>query len=151
MDESQVENPVKLGENWRNADGTLKAGHAPLPGSGRPKGQTLKEYWKERFKLMSDEEKEAFSLKVGNEAIWKMAEGLPKTDIDLTAKLTIAEVIKDLENGNKPGNEIIGQAMEIAEPLQDTGQEEKSSDIPQEQSPEALPAEQVVEKYNPQE
>ena len=37
-----MEEPIKLEENWRNPDGTLKPGHPDL-GGGRPKGKTIKE------------------------------------------------------------------------------------------------------------
>jgi len=86
----QAENPNKLVENWRNPDGTFKPGHPDL-GAGRPKGQTLKEYWRERFKNMTEEEKLEFTKKVGNESIWKMAEGMPpqeiKGDIEVLSKV----------------------------------------------------------------
>lgn len=53
--------------------------------AGRPKGQTLKEYWRMKFKQMTDEEKEAFTKRVGNEMIWKMAEGNPEQETDITS------------------------------------------------------------------
>lgn len=144
MEENQIE-PVKQ-EEKRNPDGTFIKGVSGNP-AGRPKGQSLKEFWRQRFQEMTEEEKIAFSNKVGNDTLWKMAEGNPKNDLDLNAKVTIADVIKDIENGNK----IIGQVVEIAEPLQDTGQEEKPEHLPPQQSPSPLPSPQVVEKYNPQE
>jgi hypothetical protein len=53
--------------------------------AGRPPGQTLKEYWQKKFRDMTDEEKETFTKRVGNEVIWKMAEGQPKQDTDVTS------------------------------------------------------------------
>ena len=79
-----MEEPDKVEEKWRNPDGTLKAGHPPM--GGRPKGQSLKEYWRQRFSEMSDEERVEFTAKVGNEMIWKMAEGNPAQDTDITTK-----------------------------------------------------------------
>lgn len=70
----------------RNADGTFAKGTAPPNPAGRPKGQSLKEYWRQRFKEMTDEEKIAFTEKVGNAEIWKMAEGQPSTQTDITSK-----------------------------------------------------------------
>ncbi len=151
--------PIKT-EEKRNPNGTFAPGTAPGP--GRPKGQTLKEYWRERFQNMTDEEKIEFTGKVGNDLIWKMAEGNPKNDVDLNAKVTIADVIKEIEDGNdhknvsdgtidEPIAQIIGQTVEIAESIQDSGQEEESDSISAQQSTGALPAEQVVEKYNPEE
>lgn len=70
--------PIKT-EEKRNPDGTFAPGTAPGP--GRPKGKSLKEYWKQRFANMTDEEKEKFSEKVAPEILWKMAEGQPATKI----------------------------------------------------------------------
>ena len=75
------EKKVERDEQGRIVSGVLNP-------NGRPKGQTLKEYWRERFKLMTDEEKLEFTQKVGNEAIWKMAEGLPKADVEISGELT---------------------------------------------------------------
>lgn len=74
-----MEEPEKQVENWRNPDGTLKPGHPPM--GGRPKGKSLKEYWKQRFAQMTDEEKEDFSKKVAPDLLWKMAEGNPATKV----------------------------------------------------------------------
>ena len=62
----------------RDAKGRLLPGHKGGP--GRPKGKSLKEYWKQRLANMTDEEKEAFSKDVQNEMIWKMCEGNPSND-----------------------------------------------------------------------
>lgn len=66
-------------EEKRNPDGTFAPGTAPGP--GRPKGKSLKEYWKARFAAMTDEEKEEFSMKVAPDLLWKMAEGNPRQDV----------------------------------------------------------------------
>lgn len=82
--------PDKLEENWRNADGTLKVGHPPM--GGRPKGKTLKEYQAEKFRAMTDEEKEEFLKEITKDTRWKMAEGNPATATDITSggeKITI--------------------------------------------------------------
>lgn len=76
-----MDDPINT-EYIRNPDGTFKEGTPGGP--GRNKGQTLKEYWRTRFAAMTDEEKIAFTAKVGNEVIWKMAEGNPKQDTDVT-------------------------------------------------------------------
>lgn len=67
----------------RNPDGTFGVGNNANP-AGRPKGQTLKEYWREKFKGMTDEQKIEFTEKVGNLEIWRMAEGNPATATDIT-------------------------------------------------------------------
>lgn len=56
---------------------------------GRPKGQSLKEYWKKRFADMTDDEKLAFTKKVAPEAIWKMAEGNPPQTTELKGEITL--------------------------------------------------------------
>lgn len=148
MEESQEPKPIKAIDN-RQPNGKFGPGNNANP-AGRPKGQSLKEYWRQRFADMTDEEKMAFTKKVSPDMIWKMAEGNPKNDLELNAKVNIANVLMDIENGNT-SNEVIGQIVADTAVIQDTGQEEKPVDLPQEQSPAALPQEQVVEKYNPQE
>jgi len=50
------------------------------PGPGRPKGKSLKEFWRQRFADMTDEEKQEFSKKVTPELLFRMAEGNPAQD-----------------------------------------------------------------------
>jgi hypothetical protein len=79
--ETQPENREYTG---RNPDGTFKAGVSGNPG-GRPKG-TLKEYMKQKFIEMSYEEKEAFIKNIQAIDQWRMAEGNPQTNTDVTTK-----------------------------------------------------------------
>ena len=83
-----MEEPVNQ-ENIRNPNGTFKEGISGNP-LGRPKGKTLKEYQGEQFRMMSDEEKEKWleDNKVSGDTRWKMAEGLPKQDMELSGELT---------------------------------------------------------------
>lgn len=78
------EEPNKAVEN-RRPDGTFGPGNNANP-LGRPKGKSLKEYWKQRFSEMSDEEKLEFSKKVSPELLWQMAEGRPKQDTEMEHK-----------------------------------------------------------------
>lgn len=60
-----------------------KPGQSGNP-NGRPKGKSLKEYWRERFESMTETEKEEFANKVNPELLWQMAEGRPPQNIDHT-------------------------------------------------------------------
>mgnify|MGYP006450803019 CR=1 FL=1 len=66
-------------EENRNPDGTFKEGFSGNV-NGRPKGKSLKEYWRQRFTDMTDEEKEEFSKKCSPELLYKMAEGNPANE-----------------------------------------------------------------------
>lgn len=77
----------------------IKKGEVRNP-NGRPKGQTLKEYWRARFKDMSDEEKLEFTKRVGNENIWKMAEGNPQQETDITSGGKELEALTVIKNAN---------------------------------------------------
>ena len=79
--EKQVEN-----KPLRDEKGRLLPGYTANP-NGRPKGKTLKEYQAEKFRTMTDEEKEKYLEDVSRELAWKMAEGMPKQDVDLNAEI----------------------------------------------------------------
>jgi hypothetical protein len=81
--EIRDERPQELEKIGRNPDGTFKEGHEKIPGSGRPK-DTLKAYARQKLSNMTPEEKEEFLKQITPEMIWKMAEGNPKQDTDVT-------------------------------------------------------------------
>jgi hypothetical protein len=60
-----------------------KPGQSGNP-SGRPKG-TLKDYVRAKFIQMTDEEKEEFLGKIQPDMQWRMGEGNPKQDTDITS------------------------------------------------------------------
>lgn len=86
-----MEEPIKPVEN-RREDGTFGPGNNANP-HGRPKGKSMKEFWRQRFSEMSDEDKLKWALehKVSPDLIWQMAEGRPTAEID--AKVTETKVI----------------------------------------------------------
>ncbi len=86
----------------RNKDGKLLPGHG-LISPGRPKGQSLKEYWRKKFAEMSEEEKEAFTKKTAPDLIWQMAEGRPSQGIgqanDLDPQTLLVKFVGEKDNG----------------------------------------------------
>ncbi len=98
--ESQVSKETEIpnkAEIKRDSEGKILPGSAPLNPSGRPKGKTLKEYWRERFLAMTDEEKVEFSNKVDPKMLWMMAEGNPHQTQDTKIELpnSLAGLFKD--------------------------------------------------------
>lgn len=86
------EEPTNREETGRNEDGTFKAGFSGNP-SGRPKN-TLKDYLRNKFTEMTEEEKEAFIKDINKETQWKMAEGNPHStqDTNIDAKVEVSGV-----------------------------------------------------------
>ncbi|NOQ68452.1 hypothetical protein GQ568_03355 [Patescibacteria group bacterium] len=52
---------------------------------GRPKGVTLKEYCRNFLSKQTEEERAEFLAGLNKETIWKMAEGNPKDETDITS------------------------------------------------------------------
>ena len=76
--------PTNRENTGRNSDGTFMKGISGNP-NGRPKN-TLKDYVRKKFMEMSEEEKEEFLKGVSPETQWKMGEGNPDNNTDLTSK-----------------------------------------------------------------
>ena len=70
-------------------DGRVYKPHVWKPGqsgnpAGRPKGTTLKEWTRNRFLRMTDEERDAFLAGMPKETVWQMAEGRPTEDKNIS-------------------------------------------------------------------
>ena len=76
---------METDEQTNNRPWLYKKGQSGNPG-GRPKGsKSLKTYLKERFETMTDEEREEFFDGMNKFDLFKMAEGSPATNTDITS------------------------------------------------------------------
>ena len=72
-------------EQTNNRPWLYKKGQSGNPG-GRPKGsKSMKTWVKERLETMTDDEREDFLVGLNRETIWKLAEGNPATNADITS------------------------------------------------------------------
>lgn len=53
--------------------------------NGRPKGKSLKTFAREYLESLPDDEKVEYLKTLPTEIVWKMAEGNPKQDADITS------------------------------------------------------------------
>lgn len=94
-------------EQANNRPWMYKKGQSGNPG-GRPKGsKSMKTYLKEKLASMTNEEREVFLEGIDKEVLWKMAEGNPAINTDITSKgesiiVIPQELIKKNESNSIP-------------------------------------------------
>jgi hypothetical protein len=79
-----LENEKEKKAQWL-APFQYKKGQTGNP-SGRPKGQSLKEWARNKLLTMTEDEREDFLNGIHKSEIWKMSEGNPDTKTDITTK-----------------------------------------------------------------
>lgn len=91
MSEVISENKGEISEGRKKSLANLKPFKKGMSGNpgGRPKN-TLKDYVREMFIKMTDEDKKKWlkDNKISGIDQWKMGEGLPKNDIELSGEIT---------------------------------------------------------------
>ncbi len=96
--------PKQRGENLK--EWQFKPGVSGNP-SGRPKGsKSLKAYAKEYLLSLSDEEKLEYMKGMDKKTIWEMAEDKPKQGMDVSAKVTISDILDELDGSKTEGQEL---------------------------------------------
>jgi len=73
---------------------------------GRPKGKSLKEYAREYFNTLPDNEKLEYLESLPTDIVWRMAEGNPETKSEVKQETTVLPILvkfideKSGSNGN---------------------------------------------------
>ena len=93
----------------------FKPGQSGNP-NGRKGGESLKEYAKRMLSAMTDEERQEYFKGLPKDKIWEMADGKPTQGLEHSGKLTIEQVLDEIEN--EPASR---QTVENKEPLQNQG------------------------------
>lgn len=111
----------------RDALGRILPGQGPLNPNGRPKGKTMKEYSREWFLQLTDEQKTAYILALEEKRpgfAWTMAEGNPTEDrnVRITVPRPILGATSQPELSSPENTQQVGDAV-AHEVLEDTAHE----------------------------
>ena len=82
----------KSGEDWKGNK------------EGRPKGTSLKEFWKKKLADMTEEEKALWTKEVSKDLVWRMAEGNPHNTEDITSAGKPVPLLNVLYNDSSKEN-----------------------------------------------
>lgn len=66
--------------------------------NGRPPGKSLKTFAREYLESLPDDQKLEYLKTLPTEIVWKMAEGNPKQDTEVSGSLTISDVLDQLQD-----------------------------------------------------
>ena len=102
MEEKPAKQVKKQEYDWLKPT-QFKPGVSGNP-KGRPPGKSLKTFLKEHFEKLTDEEKMEFFKNIDPEMAWKMAEGNPESNVDLTTKGNPIEGITYVQPNNNSTN-----------------------------------------------
>ena len=98
MEKNGAESPL------RDENGKFLPGHPSIT-PGRPKGSEnpLKRFQRNVFDNMTDEEKKEFLSKIAPEMRWRMAEGNPKQETELSTDTELPFIIKIIKDDGTKG------------------------------------------------
>lgn len=91
-----------------------KPGQSGNPG-GRPKGQSMKEWTRARLAAMTDEERDAFLAGMPKEIIWRMSEGNPTEDKNISITVPRPILGGIVLNNEEISHEIAKETLETAQ------------------------------------